>query len=120
MANQTQAINDETPAHDVTDRVLLSVGNGSKSAQDTGGNVTSQPMTSEILDIPRGPSSPTATPSAYDVESLVSSGESEEYIASLSPFPSDGPVSSAENHVSKKSRGVVVKQPIHKLRKLKS
>ncbi|GFN97094.1 hypothetical protein PoB_002360000 [Plakobranchus ocellatus] len=47
-------------------------------------------MTAKILDIP------TATPSAHDVEGLVSSGELEEYMPSLTP--SDGLVSPAENH----------------------
>ncbi|GFO19481.1 hypothetical protein PoB_004598600 [Plakobranchus ocellatus] len=54
-------------------------------AQDPGNNVTSQFMTTEILDIPTGPSSPTAAPSADDVEGPVSSGESEHNMASLSP-----------------------------------
>ncbi|GFN81863.1 hypothetical protein PoB_000836900 [Plakobranchus ocellatus] len=58
---------------------------GSTSAQDTGDNVTSQPMTIEIFDIPTGPCSSTATPSANDVEGPVSSGESVEPMASLSP-----------------------------------
>ncbi|KAK7109730.1 hypothetical protein V1264_013720 [Littorina saxatilis] len=98
VANQIQATSDETPAHDVTDGVLLPDEHDSTSAQDTGDNVTSQPMTAEIVELPTGPSSPTATPSAYDVDSPVSSGQSEEHVASLSPSPSDSPVSSAENH----------------------
>ena len=57
VANQIQADDDETPTHDVTE-------DGSTSTQYTGDNVTSQPMTAEILDLPTGPSSPTATPSA--------------------------------------------------------
>ena len=64
VANQMQATSDETPTHDVTEDVLLPVEHGSTSTQDTGDNVTSQPMTAEILDLPTGPSSPTATPSA--------------------------------------------------------
>ncbi|GFO29377.1 hypothetical protein PoB_005588200 [Plakobranchus ocellatus] len=63
VANRIQAVSDETPAHDVTDRVLLPVQYGNTSAQDTDDNVTNQPITAEILDILTGPSSPTATPS---------------------------------------------------------
>ncbi|GFO20125.1 cytochrome c [Plakobranchus ocellatus] len=40
----------------------------SRPAQDTDDNKTSQPMTAKILDISTGPSSPTATTTAYDVE----------------------------------------------------
>ena len=98
VANQIQATSDETSTHDVTEDVLLPVEHGSTTTQYTGDNVTSQPMTAEILDLPTGPSSPTATPSAYNVESPVSSGESEEPVTSLSPSPSDSPVSSVENH----------------------
>ncbi|GFO11196.1 reverse transcriptase [Plakobranchus ocellatus] len=54
----------QTPSHDVTDRVLLPVEHGRISAHDTGDNVASQPTIAVILDIPKGPSSPTATPSA--------------------------------------------------------
>ncbi|GFO04154.1 hypothetical protein PoB_003065900 [Plakobranchus ocellatus] len=97
VANRIQATSDETRARDVTDRVLLQVEHGNTSAQDTNDNVTSQPMTAEILYIPTGPSSLIATPSAYDVESSVFSGESEEYKSSLSSSPSDGPVFSSEN-----------------------
>ncbi|GFN84075.1 hypothetical protein PoB_001058100 [Plakobranchus ocellatus] len=53
-------------------------------------------MAAEILDIPTEPYSPTTTPPAYDVEGPVFSGESEIYMSSLTP--SDGSVSSAENH----------------------
>ncbi|GFO43456.1 hypothetical protein PoB_006996100 [Plakobranchus ocellatus] len=81
----------------VTYCVLLPVEHGNTSAQDTDNNVTSQPMTAEIPGIPTRPSSPKAIPSAYDVESSVNSGKSEEYIASLSSSPSDGPISSSEN-----------------------
>ncbi|GFN83572.1 hypothetical protein PoB_001007800 [Plakobranchus ocellatus] len=73
VANRIQTTSDETPAHDVTDRVLLPVEYGNTSAQDTDDNVTSQPMAAEILDKFTGPSSPTATLSAYNVESSVSS-----------------------------------------------
>ncbi|XP_076061581.1 uncharacterized protein LOC143037330 [Oratosquilla oratoria] len=69
VANQIQATSDETSTHDVTEDVLLPVEHGSTTTQYTGDNVTSQPMTAEILDLPTGPSSPTATPSAYNVES---------------------------------------------------
>ena len=55
-------------------------------------------MTADILDLLLGPSSPKPTPSAYNVESPVSSGESEEHVTSLSSSPSDSPVSSVENH----------------------
>ncbi|GFO26115.1 hypothetical protein PoB_005262000 [Plakobranchus ocellatus] len=64
VANRIQATSDETPAHDVTDRVLLPLEYGDTSAQDTDDNVTSQSMTAEIFNIPTGPSSPTATLSA--------------------------------------------------------
>ncbi|GFN88179.1 hypothetical protein PoB_001468500 [Plakobranchus ocellatus] len=62
VVNQIQATSDETPAHDVTDRVLLPVESGNTSGQDD--NVLSQPVAAEILDISTGPSSPIATPSA--------------------------------------------------------
>ncbi|XP_068223541.1 uncharacterized protein [Palaemon carinicauda] len=78
VANQIQATSDETTTHDLTEDVLLPVEHGSTTTQYTGDNVTSQPMTEEILDLSTGPSSPRATPSAYNVESPVSSGESEE------------------------------------------
>ncbi|GFO06753.1 integrase core domain protein [Plakobranchus ocellatus] len=100
VANQIQATSDETRAHDVTDRVLLPVEHGYTSAQDTGDNLTSQQMTAEILDIPTRPSSLTATLSAYDVESPVSSGEPEEHKTSLSSSPSDAPVTSTEKQRS--------------------
>ncbi|GFN94404.1 hypothetical protein PoB_002091000 [Plakobranchus ocellatus] len=80
----------------MTDHVLLPVERSNTSAQDTNDDVTSQPLTAKICDIPTGHSSPTATPSAYDFESPVSSGESEEHMTSFSP--SDGLVSSTENH----------------------
>ncbi|KAK4326719.1 hypothetical protein Pmani_002738 [Petrolisthes manimaculis] len=99
VANQIQATSDETPTHDVTEDVLLPVEHGSTSTQYTVDNVTSQPMTAEILDLPTGPSSPTATSSAYNVESPVSSGESEEHVTSLSPSPSDSPVSSVAERI---------------------
>ena len=56
-------------------------------------------MTADILDLLLGPSSPKPTPSAYNVESPVSSGESEEHVTSLSSSPTDSPVSSVENHI---------------------
>ncbi|GFO46559.1 hypothetical protein PoB_007306400 [Plakobranchus ocellatus] len=79
-------------------RVLLPVEHSSTSAQDTGDNVTSQPMKAGIFGMPTGPSSPTPTPSAYDVESPFSSGESEEHMGPLAPSPSEGHVFSAEIH----------------------
>ncbi|GFO32915.1 hypothetical protein PoB_005942000 [Plakobranchus ocellatus] len=98
MSDHIQVTSDETRAHDVTNSVLLQVKHGNASAQDTNDNVTSQPMAAEIIDIPTRPSSHTATPSAHDVESPVSSVESEEHKASLSSSPSDSPVFSSENH----------------------
>ncbi|XP_068232019.1 uncharacterized protein [Palaemon carinicauda] len=70
-----QATSDETPTHDLTEDVLLPVKHSSTTTKYTGDNVTSQPTTAEILDLPTGPSLPTATPT-----------------------PSDSPVSSVENH----------------------
>ncbi|XP_068226241.1 mucin-1-like [Palaemon carinicauda] len=98
VANQIQGTSHETPIHDLTEDVLLPVEHGSTTTQYTGDNVTSQPMAAEILDLPTGPSSPTATPSAYNVESPVSSGESEEPVTSLTPSLSDSPVSYFKNH----------------------
>ncbi|GFO26543.1 hypothetical protein PoB_005304800 [Plakobranchus ocellatus] len=96
-----------SPAYDVTDRVLLPEEHGSTSTQDTGDNVTSQPMTAEIFYIPIGPSSPTSTPSAYNVESPVSSGESEDHMTSVLLSLSDGPVSSAEiNRVAQRIKEI--------------
>ncbi|GFO48625.1 hypothetical protein PoB_007513000 [Plakobranchus ocellatus] len=75
VAKQIQATSDETRARDVTDCALLPIEHGNTtSAHDTDNNVTSQPMRTEILDMPTRPSSHTATPSAYDVEGPVSSG----------------------------------------------
>ncbi|GFN94423.1 hypothetical protein PoB_002092900 [Plakobranchus ocellatus] len=98
MSIKIQATSFKTPAYDVIDRVLLPVEHGSTSAQDTDDNVTNQPMTAKILYVPTGPSSPTGTPSAYNVESPVSYGKQKEHMASLLPYPPDGPVSSAENY----------------------
>ncbi|GFO28968.1 integrase core domain protein [Plakobranchus ocellatus] len=58
VANQIQVTNDETPAYDMTDRVLPPVGCKGTSVQDTGDIVTSRPMTTESLDIPTKPSPP--------------------------------------------------------------
>ncbi|GFN98157.1 hypothetical protein PoB_002466300 [Plakobranchus ocellatus] len=117
VANRIQATTDETRARDVIDCVLLRVEHGNTPAQHTDHNVTSQPMTAETCDIPTGHSSPTATPSAYDFENPVSSGESEEHMTSLSP--SDDPLCSTENHIVaqhiKEIKSVVMKQPMHKL-----
>ena len=84
-ANQIQATNDETTTVGVTDSVLLPVELERTSAQD--------------IDLPTGPSLPTATQSAYDVDSPGSNGQSEEHVTSLSPSPSDSPVSSGENRI---------------------
>ncbi|GFO37116.1 hypothetical protein PoB_006362100 [Plakobranchus ocellatus] len=112
-ANRIQATSDETPAHDVTDRVLLPVEHGNTSAQVTNDNVTSQPKTTEILDIPTGPSLSTATLSALDVEILFLL-ENQKSIWHLSHplhltvlFPL---LKTTELHnTSKKSKGVVMK-----------
>ncbi|GFO10078.1 hypothetical protein PoB_003658300 [Plakobranchus ocellatus] len=47
-------------------------------------------MKAGIFDMPTGPSSSTPTQSAYDVESPVSSGESEAHMGPLSPSPPEG------------------------------